>query len=82
MLITSAKKVKGGYDFESVCLSTCLFVCEQPIADSFARIEIIKFLRFKVKGQGQGKKKIMFLGITLVIYVVDISNISHIVGYG
>ena len=31
--------------------------------------------------QGQGHENHVF-GITLVIYVVDISNISHIAGYG
>ena len=37
---------------------------------------------FDHQGQGQAKYVNMFLGIILVIYVVDISDISHIVGYG
>ena len=45
----------------------------------FDRNEIIRFwnLTFKVKVM-----KIMSWGIILVMYVVDISDIFHIIGYG
>ena len=45
----------------------------------FYRNEIIRFwnLTFKVKVM-----KIMSWGIILVMYVVDISDIFHIIGYG
>ena len=48
-----------------------------------SRIETIKFFS-NVKGEGQvmQKVKITFLAITLFLFVVQTSNLSHVVAYG
>ena len=60
-----------GHNFSYVCCGNYLYI--------FNRIEIIRFwtLTSKVKVM-----KIMSWGIILVMYVVDISDIFHIIGYG